>query len=178
MVLLPLANAVASYSLKLTVVDEDESVICSDEPKFAGPVASVRVTFQMAPFVPPFGAPVVTADKATVVGAPEVATVNDVTVVLAVKTAFDRATSSATVSYAAVRFVVASRIVYEPDASGVKFKFNVIELTESPVADASVAPRAQLLTPDVVPSVDTVPEVTDGSIFVPYDPEPLAALEK
>jgi hypothetical protein len=56
----------------------------------------------------------------------------------------------------------------------VKFKFNVNEVVESPVADVYSTPRVQLLIPAVVPSVDTnalVPAPT----LVPYEPEPLEA---
>jgi hypothetical protein len=60
----------------------------------------------------------------------------------------------------------------------VKFKFNVIEDVESPVADVYSIPRVQLLIELVVPAALTHgPVVTVGSTLVPYEPEPLAARE-
>jgi hypothetical protein len=96
---------------KLTVVDEDESVICSPDARLADPVASESETFQIAPFVAAFGAVPVTEAKATVVGAPEVVTVNEVLTVLAVKSDAVSAPSSAAVSVAAVKFVADIKIV-------------------------------------------------------------------
>jgi hypothetical protein len=97
--------------MKVTVVDEDERVICSPDERLAVPVASESATFQIAPLADDLGAPVVTAVNATAVGAPEVETVKVVLTVPAVKSALVSAPSSATVSVAATRFVVANKIV-------------------------------------------------------------------
>jgi hypothetical protein len=60
----------------------------------------------------------------------------------------------------------------------VKFKFNVIEVVESPVADVYATPRVQLLIPEVIPAELTNSfVVTVGRTFVPYEPEPLEERE-
>jgi hypothetical protein len=60
----------------------------------------------------------------------------------------------------------------------VKFKFNVIEVVESPVADVYSTPRVQLLIPEVMPTELTNSfAVTVGRTFVPYEPEPLEERE-
>jgi hypothetical protein len=57
-----------------------------------------------------------------------------------------------------------------------KFKFNVIEVVESPVADVYSTPRAQLLIPEVMPTeLTNALAVVVGRRSVPYEPEPLEA---
>jgi len=84
--------------------------------------------------VAPEGAPVVTAVKVAVVGAPAVVTLTVVVVRLFTRFTVVAATISAAVSYEAVRLPVAINNLYDPAASGVNETFRVTVVAVSAVA--------------------------------------------
>jgi len=131
---------------KLTVEVVDANVIASPEPRDAvAPVESVRVNLYSAPPVVPVivEPPPVTAVIVAVEGVPPVVAVNVVEVRFAPIADVDSAAISAAVSYAALPAAplpipTKNKMVYEPDASGVKPKLRVCVAVESAVAAVDV----------------------------------------
>ena len=125
---------------KLTVEVADANVIASPEPRDAvAPVESARVSLYSAPpVVPVIVDPPVTAVIVAVEGVPPVVAVNVLEVRFAPIADVDSAAISAAVSYAALPAAplpvpTKNKMVYEPDASGVKPKLRVCVAVESAV---------------------------------------------
>jgi hypothetical protein len=120
---------------KLTVEVADANVIASPEPRDAvAPVESARVSLYSAPpVVPVIVDPPVTAVIVAVEGVPPVVAVNVLEVRFAPIADVESAPNSAAVSYAAATVPTKNKMVYEPDASGVKPKLRVCVAVESAV---------------------------------------------
>jgi len=145
------------------VVVFEAKVIDSPDPRREDPVALATVTFRSEPVEATVVAAVaLTGVKATVVGAPFVVTTADVEI----KPARVAVLLPAIVAALAVP-EAATKIVYEPAASGANPRRRVTCPTRSPVAGVYVSATVQLaVEPVFAPVLYAAPE------RAPYPPEP------